>query len=51
MKKSKYEAYKMNHLKGEALNVDFDGGIRLEFHGAKSNPVMRQRRLACISRP
>ena len=25
----------MDHLKGEALNVDLDGGIKLEFHGAK----------------
>ena len=25
----------MNHLKGEALNVGFDRGIKLEFHGAK----------------
>jgi len=25
----------MNHLKGEALKVDFDGGIKLEFHGTK----------------
>ena len=25
----------MNHLKGEALNVGFDRGINLEFHGAK----------------
>ncbi len=25
----------MNHRTGEALNVDFDGGIKLKFHGAK----------------
>ncbi len=25
----------MNNLKGEALNVGFDGGIKLVFHGAK----------------
>ena len=25
----------MNHLKGEALKADFDGSIKLEFHGAK----------------
>ena len=25
----------MTHLKGEALNVGFDGEIKLEFHGAK----------------
>ena len=29
----------MNHLKGEALNVGFDGGIKLEFHGAKVIPL------------
>ena len=28
----------MNHLKGEALKVGFDGGIKLEFHGAKEIP-------------
>jgi hypothetical protein len=25
----------MNHLKGEALNIGFDRGIKLDFHGAK----------------
>ena len=25
----------MTHLKGEALNVSFDGSIKLEFHGAR----------------
>ena len=25
----------MNHLKGEALNVGFDVGIKLELHGAE----------------
>ena len=25
----------MNHLKGEIINVDFDGSIKLEFHCAK----------------
>ncbi|MFC1556510.1 hypothetical protein ACFL4Q_03335 [candidate division KSB1 bacterium] len=29
----------MTHLKGEALNVDFDGGIKLEFHGAEVIPL------------
>ena len=29
----------MNHLKGEALNVGFDGGIKLEFNGAKVIPL------------
>ena len=28
----------MNRLKGEVLNEGFDGGIRLEFHGAKVIP-------------
>ena len=30
-----YEVNNMTHLKGEALNIGFDGGIKLEFHGAK----------------
>ena len=29
----------MNHLKGEALNVGFDGSIKLDFHGAKVIPL------------
>ena len=35
MQERRYEVYNMNHLKGEALNVGFDRGIKLEFHGAK----------------
>ena len=35
MQERKYAVYNMNHLKGESLNVDFDRGINLEFHGAK----------------
>jgi hypothetical protein len=35
MQERRYEVYNMNHLKGESLNVGFDRGINLEFHGAK----------------
>ena len=35
MQERRYEVYNMNHLKGKALNVGFDRGIKLEFHGAK----------------
>ena len=34
MQERRYEVYNMNHLKGESLNVGFDRGIKLEFHGA-----------------
>ena len=29
----------MTHLKGEALNVGFDGSIKVEFHGSKVIPL------------
>ncbi len=35
MQECSYGVYNMNHLKGETLNVGFDRGINLEFHGAK----------------
>jgi len=35
MQKGRFKVNNMNHLKGAALNVGFDGGIKLEFHGAK----------------
>ena len=34
MQELRYELYNMNHLKGEALNVGFDRGIKLEFHAS-----------------
>ena len=44
MKKSKYEVNNMNHQKGEALNVGFDGSDNLEFHGAKVTSECNARR-------
>jgi len=35
MQKGRYELNNMTHLKGEALNVGFDGSFKLEFHGLK----------------
>ena len=39
MQKGSYEAYTMNQRKSDALNVDLDGCIKLEFHGAKVIPL------------